>query len=939
MNRCPHCRNTNLSDTEYRNITRCDDCGTEFRGETVFKEGTYRVFMNGVMTKLAGVLEARAATVVNEMRLNMLNNKEDVDIIVEKLMEITENINTANVIGGDRKEDVIQMVESIEKIVNYAHAMAERHEIDARVVYRLKLMEGIEDMPGIMPGLEGEPEAGPIITSDPAVGPSGFEDTGVAPGLEVPPPGVTEPGLPVDPTQAAQLPPTEPEPTPWQEGMWLGEKVKFCVEQRGEDTVYKVCKENGDPMISYNEETKSQEGLENFTEEQLEQLDNVIAEYSMGAGVEQQPAANAEGPVVSTSPEDPAMAAENISANAFADTSAGSSDLSQYKESPIYRQVEKNLKAQMKRGTFDEANARSAFLRVAKQCAKEGCGMQEGNTDVQSVAQSLLDEFTQGVNGPIGSPAATTDPAVDGPIGQPVVDEVDVNGPIGSPAAQAAPAVDGPVGQPIVGENELGVPGTDGEVELAPEAGAEGAVDQEQEIEQTPEEKEAAEEAEEEAAEHEEAEEKAIEGVQSAAEKAEDKIETAEKALEDLKAAVEALTDVEKEAPASEEPEACEGEDCEVEDGFEAEDGEAGEPVEPTEPTEPTEPAEADDDMGEIEDEEPAQEKLQEFEEKKVGKHKFVAKPEIIPAKREATGEKPDGHIVKYVKTVHDPSKEPAEQWSEEEAKIPLTQEEAEKAEVDEEGKKKKTAGDKNKKDEYETKDFKKGRPNLKEATRFNGFRLGDKIKLPGYQKSFDLTKITLEPVRFVLTEGKLTVTIDPNTDKFDLDADKDLKWQRTSAILEDTRAVWEEMEKSMVTEGCAGGVCTIGGPMHVTNNTAGIGNVSSMVSSFIATPICSISRKASDKDVYSYIKMNNLHTTPRQTAISHLLGNFQNTESSIEKIYDDAVMSLKYDDSNPESINEVDQSYGFKTQCTRGVDVQQRLAEGYEELKKLGIV
>jgi hypothetical protein len=919
MNRCPHCCNVNLVETEYRGITRCEDCGTEFRGDTVFKEGSYQDFVGGVLTKLSSVLEARAATVVNEMRLNMIREKNDVDVVVQKLMDIAETVNTDNVLGVDRKEDVIQIVESIDKIVKYAYVLAERNEIEERVAFRLKIMEGL-DVPGLPPELD-DPQAGPIVSADPAVGPSGFDDSGIAPGLETLPPPEANP--PLNPEDTVNLPNDEQEPTPWQEGLWLGEKVKFCVEQDGDAVSYNVCRENGDPLISYNKDTKQHEGLEKYTEEQLEELDGIISEYNksvMNSMADQYGADKAKevyyatankqgrdeetfkkneevsGPVISTADTDPANEAANITANAFKNKEENNMDLSSYKETQIYRQVEKNLRGQMKRGTFDECNALNAMKRVVKQSHVT----MEGSCDVESAAKSLLDEFVQTVNGPIGSPAAQSEPSVDGPIGQPVVDE-----------------------------NELGVPGADGEVEIEPENGSlespianEGEPVSEIEPEQSEEEKE-----------HEEAEEAAIEDVQSAAEKAEDKLETAEKALEDLKAAVEALTDIEgeeKEEAGEAEGEAevedgeCEGDDCEIEDGFD--DGE-------------TEDPEQEDEIGDVEGEAETAQELKEFEEKKVGKHKFVAKPEIIPAKREATGEKPDGHIVKYVKTVHDPSKEPAEQWSEEEVKIPLTQEEAEKAEVDEEGKKKKNAGDKNKKEEYKKKDFEEGRPSINESTRFNGFRLGDKIKIPGYPKSFELSKIMLDPVRFVLTEGKVSITIDPNTDKFDLDEDKDIKWQRTTTILEDTRQVWEEMEKSMVNEGCAGGVCTIGGPMHVTNNTSGIGNVSSVVSSFIATPIRQISHAASDKEIYTYIKMNNLHNSPRQTAISHLLGNFQNAESNVEKILDDAIMSLKYDDSNPESINEVDKSYGFKTQCSRGINIQQQLEEGYEALKKQGIV
>jgi hypothetical protein len=292
--------------------------------------------------------------------------------------------------------------------------------------------------------------------------------------------------------------------------------------------------------------------------------------------------------------------------------------------------------------------------------------------------------------------------------------------------------------------------------------------------------------------------------------------------------------------------------------------------------------------------------KLEELEDKNFGEGKYPGKaaPKIVKAKLEATGKAPTGKVPQYLETKKDPKKDPSEQYSQEEAKIPFTQACAD----------------------------------LKESTRFNGYRLGDSVKVPGYKNCFTLSKIIIgEEPKFVLTEGKVTITVNPIVDTIELENDRDLKFQRTNYIMEDTRAIWEEMEKEMLNEGCAGGVCTLAGPMHPTNTTLGIGSVVSVGSMFTKTPIHTFKTETNPNDVYAYIKNNNLHVSPYQASLSHLMSNFGDSNLDIQKIYDDAVSSIQ--------LNEVDSSYEYKSVGDTAVEVDELLNEGYDQLKKLGIV
>jgi hypothetical protein len=144
-------------------------------------------------------------------------------------------------------------------------------------------------------------------------------------------------------------------------------------------------------------------------------------------------------------------------------------------------------------------------------------------------------------------------------------------------------------------------------------------------------------------------------------------------------------------------------------------------------------------------------------------------------------------------------------------------------------------------------------------------------------------------------------------------------------------------MEKELLNESCAGGSCSIGGPMTALNSTSGIGNVTSVKPMFVRTPLRNLSQEISPNDIYAYIKNNSLHMSPRETAIGHVMSNFQNPSVDVAKIFDDAVLSLKH--GQTEQMNEVDSSYGYQTTSTRGIDVDRCINEGYEELRKQGLV
>jgi len=114
-------------------------------------------------------------------------------------------------------------------------------------------------------------------------------------------------------------------------------------------------------------------------------------------------------------------------------------------------------------------------------------------------------------------------------------------------------------------------------------------------------------------------------------------------------------------------------------------------------------------------------------------------------------------------------------------------------------------------------------------------------------------------------------------------------------------------------------------------SNVGITGKVVSAKPMFVKTPIRTLPRVADAKEIYTYIKQNNLHTGPREASLSEIKNHFSNSERDIEKIYEDSVLSIK--------ATEVDNSYGYATDPSRSVDLDAKINEGYEQLKKLGIV
>lgn len=934
MQRCPYCSLSNVTHSLEYGISKCMNCGSEFRQDTVFKEGSYKTFMSNVLSRMAENSIPATANILMDLKNNMLNNKDDVDLIMEKLIDVVERVNTGNVLGTDRKHEVISLVEGLETISSFVNVLIERNELDDRIAHRIKMIEGISDFqtqpvaypPEEIPELPGE-IVDPISADDEAsLYGDPMQQQPVASNIIT----ATDPSLQqqpqVDPLQFA----TE----------WAGHNVDVVVEEGPDGVVKYSVTENGNPLISWNEDTKCHEGIENFSEEQLSELDGIISEKKVNpwavctasAGrddkdkyercvmdVKKQQGMAQEGTVTATegSPADKAAqitANSGIAADKTAATEEAPVDNTLDKTASVelinfikgscprcksqYDSIVKNLKNKQKRGVYNSDLAAKAFGHVVATAVNNYGDKTAFPKQVRmDVAATLRNEFEGSSGG-----------------GDVQAQECDVNGPIGEPTVNAAPEVDGPIGKPLPEEND------EMEVLAQPLDAEVGEV----EAEESPEHKE-----------HEEKEQKLIDKIESKAEGIANKVDSIQNAVDSLKDTVEKITDLERE----ERKESKAGEEAgESEEGVEGE--ESGETEEPEE-----------DELGDVSEVEPEGETLEEMDKSKTKSgHELVKKPEVIKTTRAIDGEAPSGHIVKYVSSKHDPSKAPNEQWTEEETPIPLTQAEAEKGNVDEKGEKnitKNSAKDANK-DSYTKDKFMKNRPNAKmeESTRFNGYRVGDRIKVPGHSKSFVLTKITLEPVKFHLTEGITNITLDPLTEKYDLDEDKDIKWQRTSTILEDTRRVWEEMEAETATvsnsyhfsetdaadileEGCAGGVCSLSNKPEGTGDA--IGKVISAAPILVKTPIRTIRKTGDVKEIYSYIRDNKLDTVPREAAMKDIKDKFANGDRDIEKIYEDAIMSSK-------SV-EVDASYGYQAPVTRSVDVMDQLNEGYEELVKLGIV
>ena len=139
-----------------------------------------------------------------------------------------------------------------------------------------------------------------------------------------------------------------------------------------------------------------------------------------------------------------------------------------------------------------------------------------------------------------------------------------------------------------------------------------------------------------------------------------------------------------------------------------------------------------------------------------------------------------------------------------------------------------------------------------------------------------------------------------------------------------------EDDAKEVLEESCAGGICSLGSkPESGTGDV--MGKVISAKPMFVKTPIRTLPRQADAKEIYSYIKNNSLQTVAKETAMKEIKERFANSDRDIEKIFEDAILSSKSTD--------VDFSYGYATDPVRDIEINEKINEGYDQLKKLGIV
>lgn len=676
MLHCPHCKGQNLTETVNVNVKTCNDCGAEFKKDYVFKEGSYKNYLTNILSKIQEEQIPVHSKYIQDIKLNLLDDKENIYDIIGSLSSLAETLQTGNVMGIDRKDNVIAIVEGLEKIFDYAKIMTSRKEISERLASRLALLEDLDVSawqypPEEIPDLPGEINDAPI-------------DSDIA--------SVLSSEEPLD---------NEIDDENWQDANWKGDNIKYSVTEVNGNKCFNIKNGNGDYLIKYNDQTNVHEGLENYTEEEISQLDDLI--NSNGS----------DGEITSTVDSNPAdIAAEQTEKVMETQVSdIVKSNAEKVKSDGKYTSIITNLKNKVKRNLYDPVVAAVSFDPIVKSV----CGTHCSPEDIKNTSSYLASDF----------------------------------------------------------ENSF------------------------------------------------------------------------------------------------------------VHNQYA---------------------------------------RLEEREIAKFKGHDVVKKPEI-PKVKKTNGESPDGHVVKYVKTVKDESKTPDKQYSQEEADIPFTQECAkENTKVDEKGIKKKES----KKEKVE------------ESQRFNGYHIGDKIKVNGYNNTFTLDKISNNPVKFHLSEGQVRITLDPLVDQYELEADRDLAHQRLVSIMDDTRREYLELEKKF-EEGCVGGVCSMN-PMSPQNNTSGIGasatnsTVISMSPIAFKTPI----RSYTANDIYAYIKNNDLHNAPRQQAIGNVLSNFQDRNLDIDKIYEDAVLSNRY---SSDQINEVDACYGYKQDTKNEFELRQQLNEGYAELKRKGIV
>jgi hypothetical protein len=176
-----------------RGIKACSDCGSEFRDDVVFKEGTYHTFMENVLNTIASSLQPNYASHVITIRDNALENIDEVESVVEALMDLTESVNTGNVLGIDREADVSALVEGIEKIVSYAKVLASRNEISERAAYRMAILEGSDPSTWSLDQLDSTKQSTVPEISQPPAAPQVSQIYGAAPGEQELPGEVSEP--------------------------------------------------------------------------------------------------------------------------------------------------------------------------------------------------------------------------------------------------------------------------------------------------------------------------------------------------------------------------------------------------------------------------------------------------------------------------------------------------------------------------------------------------------------------------------------------------------------------------------------------------------------------------------------------------------------------------------------------------------------------------
>jgi hypothetical protein len=131
----------------------------------------------------------------------------------------------------------------------------------------------------------------------------------------------------------------------------------------------------------------------------------------------------------------------------------------------------------------------------------------------------------------------------------------------------------------------------------------------------------------------------------------------------------------------------------------------------------------------------------------------------------------------------------------------------------------------------------------------------------------------------------------------------------REESGLKESQLSWSEMEKTLnrLDEGCAGGVCSMGGDSPDIGGSFGImpiGSIAGGLMGSVSTP--NPKQQVADRStIYSFIKDNDLNKTSRDYALNALLDRFGNSSTELSQILSDAILS----DGSP---NDIDSSYGY---------------------------